>query len=588
MGRYQSYGRKDVQWTLDGDSTFIGVDMLHERSLLGPGYLAVSQNKRLRDGPAATRAGTTFPGDFNPAFEDIIIGSLIYSNPTSDEVMLVATRNATYIWQLQFGKDPIQVNLAAGQNTGTGTCRVEFVQAFDKVLMLRRFTLGQPTLVWDGDVTHTFDPITLSTDGSKLVPTTWFGEPFENRVLYYFAYGLLDFRTKFIMSDILDYTSYDEVFSVFRVSAAQSDQITRLLAYQKGAIIAFMRHSIFIIENFTVDPNQTTQRVLSNKVGNVGNKVPLLVGAEAFFLSEPGGFYKVSQVIQDQIVTEPIPISRKIQPIIDNIDWDRKDALGLDFVACSQSLGDYSYFAIPTKNATGGANDAVLVYNTSTQEWESAPDLWDDPNFRIDAMHVTRYDQARRLFAMDYVAQKIYLMYDSAIDSINGNTLQIKDTIETRGYTVGDPSSFKRFERAIIGIRTADPQVIITAISDGVDEELEIASFTKDPTISYVHGRGPTGIDPDAPKLEDYTTGVEFDDFVIQDFSLLPVGDISILPAVSEISALQTKQQSLERFQVRQNGRWCSLRIQNSQGQCDVLGVGIEAIQIQEGIKTVA
>jgi hypothetical protein len=593
VNRWNSYGRNDSQLRIDGDPSFVGVDMLHDRAILGQGMLARSENKRLRDGPASTRAGTGFPGDFNPAFEDVIVGSYIYSNPTSEEVMLVATAGADYVWQLQFGKDAIKIDLDTDESIGTGNVRVEFVQAFDKVLLLRRPTTlpdstVRPPLVWDGDPTHKFVVITLSDDGLKLVPTTWFGEPFENRVLYYFAYGLLDFRTKFIMSDILDYTSYDDVWATFRISAAGSDQITRLLAYQKSRLLVFMRHSVFAIENFTVDPTQAVQRVLSNKVGNMGNKVPLLVGAEAFFLSEHSGFYKVSQIIQDQIATEPIPISRPIQPIIDQIDWARTDSLGLDFVACSESLGDYCFFALPLRNVDGGANNVVLVYNTSTQQWESVPDSWDDPSFRIDALHVTRFDQDRRLFGLDYQAKRIYLMYESQVDHINDQRLNVKDVIETRGYVAGDPGGFKRFERVVIGIRTSDPDVTVTAISDGVDEEKELASFTKNPNISYVHGRGPRTLDPDAPKFEDYTLGEEESEFVGQDFEDLPVGDISVLPSVPGIVEGDVKQQSLERFQVRQIGRWCSIRVENTSGKCDVLGVGIEGTPIDETVKAVA
>jgi hypothetical protein len=234
-----------------------------------------------------------------------------------------------------------------------------------------------------------------------------------------------------------------------------------------------------------------------------------------------------------------------------------------------------------------GAADSILVFNTATSQWESVPDWWNDMNFRINRLHVVLYDQARRLFAMDYSAKKIYLLYEGITDQINGHTLQIQDKIESRGYICGDPGGFKRFERTVIGLRTSNPNVTVTAISDGVDEEVELATFTKDPTISYVHGRGPTTIDPTAPKLEDYNLGSGAS-FVCQDFESLPTGQISILPPVFAISTVGEKQESLERFQVRQLGRWCSIRVENNSGQCDVLGIGVEGIPIEETVKVVA
>src|SRR5262245_21256234 len=101
MGRFSGYGQGESQRVTDGDPGFTGVNMLIDRGSLPAGMLARSENKRLRDGVAATRPGTTYPGEFNPFFEDIIIGSHIYSNPNGDEVILVATRNPSYIWALQ-------------------------------------------------------------------------------------------------------------------------------------------------------------------------------------------------------------------------------------------------------------------------------------------------------------------------------------------------------------------------------------------------------------------------------------------------------------------------------------------------------
>jgi hypothetical protein len=392
------------------------------------------------------------------------------------------------------------------------------------------------------------------------------------------------------MSDVLDPTSYDDIYGVFKVAASQSDQITRLLGYQKGKLIAFMRHSVNMIESFTVDPNQTTQRVLSTKVGNVGNKVPLLVGREVFFLDEPGGFYRMTQIVQDEIAMEPIPISMPIQPIISRINWNRRDSLGLDFVACSQALGPYCFFAVPLGPDNHGGNDAILVFNTVTNQWESVPDWWDDPDFRIDALHVTRYDQSRRLLGLDYAAKKIYLLYEGTVDRINGNDRTIKDTIETRGYVGGDPGGFKRFERVLIGITTKAPQMTITAISDGINEEKRIVTnLTKNPALSYIHGRGPTSVDPDAPKLEDYSFGDINANTVVQDFEALAEGDISALPGVAIVNVSSAPaQQSLERFQVRQTGRWCSIRIENTSGNCNIGGVGIESIPIEETTKVIA
>jgi hypothetical protein len=427
MGRYSANGNSDTPWQMDGDPAFRGVDMLHDRGILEPGYLARSINKRLRDGAAKTRPGTTLPGDFNPLFEGPIVGAQVYNNPNGSEVMLVATTGATYVWALQFGRDPIQIALAGGETIGNYT--VEFCQAFDKVLLLRRpillpttvnpscsfaftpdvtgditvskvhgltahtlirfettdtlpaaisvgtpyyvlvagltatklrisatdggaaitfatagtgtHTIGTfaavPILQWDGNFTHTFDPITLQPPGLHLVDPAWNAEPFGNRVIYYsMLYPTLPVRDQLLVSDVLNYTAYKDVTAFFRINAGESNMITRVMGYFRSSLVVFMKQSIHMLSNFQSDFLLGQQRMLSSK-GSVGNKMPLQDGADIIFLAPRDGFYRLGEVIQDQIAVEPVPISRKIQPLIDQIDWQRAYQW-----ACSAGLGSWS------------------------------------------------------------------------------------------------------------------------------------------------------------------------------------------------------------------------------------------------------
>jgi hypothetical protein len=585
----------DTPWTTDGDPGFRGIDMLHDRGSLQTGFLARCENKRLRDGPAKTRLGTSFPGDFNPPFTDKIIGSFIYSNPNGDEVMLVATESTAYVWALEFGKDPVKVPIVSGDDTGL--LLSHFVQAFDHVLLMRLGTViapGVPAILdWDGNMTQTvrgttdskFNEIVLSPTGLSLIPRTAIGVPFANRLLLYGPYNPTPaFRDNVTMTDILDYTSYDPLLNVFRINAGESDMITSVFPYFQGRIVVFMNNSTHMLENFTIDPFQAAQRLLNSRIGAVGYQGPVMVGQDVIFLSKAGGFYRLSQIVQEEITTSPVPISRAIQPIIDRINWERAI-----FFSTSVALGDYAYFALPVDQGAGAAN-VVVVYNTVTNEWESAPDSWDDPNFRINRMHVTLYDGSPRVFGLDYDASRVYLFYDGLADHINGASLPVHDVIETRGYTAGDPGTFKRFERLVLGLQTLGPTVEITAISDGYNEEkiLTDSPLTKDPLKSYIHGHVPDPTDPDEPKREDYATGGLDFTFAIQDYEGLPVGVITSIPGSGGSVLSAKKQQSLERMAIRQNGRWCSIRVDNTQGQCDVLGVGVDAIPAQEATSVVA
>jgi hypothetical protein len=201
MQRWSKYGERDTKLGTEGDSKFIGVDMARDRGLLAPGLVARAENKRCRDGVYRTRPGTIEPDDFNVAFTGQILGSHIYSNPNGEEVMLVAASGSTYVWLLQYGKDPIQINLQGGQ-TFVGVTSVEFCQAFEKVLMFRRPIVGDGTLVWDGVVGNTFDNVTTGGPNT-VIPDTANGETFQNRVLLYNSqWPTVPWRDQIIMSDV--------------------------------------------------------------------------------------------------------------------------------------------------------------------------------------------------------------------------------------------------------------------------------------------------------------------------------------------------------------------------------------------------
>ncbi len=580
--RWDSYGQRDTRWMQDGDSGFRGIDMLHDRGSLPAGYLARAENKRLRDGVASTRAGIVTPSEFNPGFEDVIIGSGMYNNPNGDRVMLVAPRSTNHVWVLQDGKDPIQIPL---DSTDTGTFMVNFVQAFDKVLLLR-FPLQTP-LVWDGTTSGPTAKFTaVTTPGPHtLIPASVAGVPFEARVLLYNPYFTsAPQRDQVIMTDVLDYTQYDNVLGVFRINAGESDAITSIFPYNRGSVVVFKRYSIHLLADFTISAFAASQRVLNAKIGSAGIHAPCQSGGDITFLSETGGIYKLSEVIQDNVVTDPTPISLPIQPVIDRIDWSRAH-----LYACSETLGPYTFFALPLDQAADlVANNAILVLNNETREWESAPDWWDDPDFRIARLHTTLYDGKLELFGIDYARKNVHLMYKGTDDEIAGNLRPVKDLIETRGYTLGDPSVWKRFARVNVGLRTYDPNAVVTALSDGYNEEKQLATVTKNRLRFYMHGRGlfnPATDDPTEPRREDYS--IAENKYATEDFEELPDGQMLFMPGTSIVNS-GVKQQSLERFQVRQNGRWCSIRIANSSGQCDVLGVSVEGIAAQSATRTMA
>jgi hypothetical protein len=593
MSRWGFYGKLDTQEAHDGDWYFTGMDMVRERGLLQPGILARSENKRLRNGTADTRLGTVLPADFVSVAGTELLGSAVYNNPNGDEVILVAEKNASYVTVLAYGKDPVQINMSGG-NSFTTTDGVEFVQCFDKVVALRRPALARPIMMWDGQPagtghSGTFDPMALSTFGRKLVPqNSWWGQPFKDRIIYYSAYRPdLPWRDQLIVSDVGDPTSYDDVFGVYRINSGQSDLIVRVWPYFRNGIVIFKAKTLHFLSKFTLDPTAAVQQPFSVNRGAVGARSMVEVGNDVMFLSEPGGIYRLTEIIQEKISTEPAPASEGIQPIIDRINWPAAKSLSPGG-ACSATVDVYTFFGVPLDGAP--ANNAVIVYNNGTRQWEGL-DTWLDPNFQFHAFHVATYGDARRLYAVDYKTGTFYLMYEGLADETAGSINEIEDLIETRGYAMNDPNGFKRFHRTQIGLNLQNAEVFVTAISDGYNEEKVITEepITKSRLKFYPHGHDdfdPETGDPDEQLRKDYSTS-DFGAAATQDFEALPEGEIWEIPG-TPLPLAGPLQQSLERMALRQNGRWVSLRIENSNGRCHVLSVGVDGTPVLETVRAVA
>jgi hypothetical protein len=649
--RYQSYGKLDTQIQADGDVVFKGIDMRRDRGILAPGMVTRSENKRMWTGRAETRGGMADAIDFNPAFESLIVGTGVYQNTAmGGEWLLIATQNSSYVWACQDGHDPVKIDISDPDNTTVGPGPVEFSQSFTKVRLHRRPITTYLPVEWDGDPSHSFDVIFASqtsgslvidqryiitnfvagddftnvgaasnatgvifqatgttpttwTNGSKLTlyppvgsgptPNTFNGEPFENRLLLYNPrqelVQLEIGRDQFIMTDVLDGTAYDPILGVFNVESARADIITRLWPYFKQGVVVFMKKSIALVTNFTIDPFLTEQQLLNSKIGCMAEKGVVLIGADTLFLSEPGGIYRLSEVIQQRITTEPVPVSEPIDDIIKRIEWQYAF---LPWVVAAVTCGDYAYFAVPIDQAAGGSN-VLLVYNTVSKMWESV-DTWPDSDFRINAMHVLQVQGDQSVLAIDFFNRRVVeLNTDSLSDVISGEDFPIQDVIETRGYNLGNPFGFKRYQRMTLSIRTFDPSIKITALRDGYNDEIELTNgdLTKDHLKFYKAEHkdfNPLTDDPNEPLREDYSQGSGSNDYIVEDFDDWPAGPIDTLPASLEDSVGANKQESLERFAVGTMAKALALRIENSQGQCDLLSVSVEGRPIEETVKVIA
>ena len=593
--RYQVFGRQDTVGELNGDSRWLGIDSTRDRDKLQPGMLYGGQNTRLRTGTVRQRKGTVMPADFNPpgGFSNFLVGSGMFRNPNGNELLLVAPANATKVYAVAFQKDPVVIDYSTTTNAPTGNNGaglVEFVQSFDSVMLFRIPVQGSQNLVWNGMTpdsdANRWQKTVLSTDGLVLVPPEYVGEPWGDRLIVYKPLsGNPPDRDTWLVTDLYDYTSYDDAYQTIRTNASDADIITAIKPWLRGTAVIYKNKSIHMAQDNGTFPFTVNQRKLSD-LGAIGVHMPLEIGGDQLFLSQPNGFYRLSEVIQDSIIALPIPISEPIQSVIDQINWPFTAIWG-----CSAALDNYAFFAVCLGPASQRLN-CILVYNTQSRHWESAGDTWRDPSFAFNRLHVLDFGGTRRVCAVDYQNAIIYLLYEGVRDELLSGTFSVPFKMESRGYTgSNDPLQFQRWGRTRVSIASWEPELSVTAIVDGVNEEFLLTPnpITKNNAVYYTHGKANFNADTDDPRTpyrEDYST-TDFDDFAVETFEELPEGQIDFIPGTL-FETIGDLQEATEALMVRQSGRWGALRIENEDGYVEIKGLTMESIPGPNAIRTAA
>lgn len=490
MAIHRRYGPRDEEDQAIGDSGFMGVNDRADPRQLPEGLCAAAVNKSFESGVAETRCGWMTPSwggapalQFDPNFDGIeeginfdpdgdgveegatfeplgfgeVFGRLVFSDPNGREATLLAVWNG--VWRIRSLSEPELIRLPENE---TITGPVRFVQAFDKVLMLR----GKlSTLEWDPqesfeDGIGAFEEIAQTTAGAGSfltnAPPSDDAICFANRVWY----KLNGSRDQLGVSDILDYTHCDIVLNKLRINAGTDDEIVRCLPYAGRTILVLKRRSGYILDGVWADnlSDMVTCDRLSGCPGCVGRDAAAEVGKEVVFLSD-GHVWSVGQTEEGKLQAGSEPLSAPIAGLMRRIHWTYAH------LAQMQVHGDRLHLAVPLDGAT--FNNAILVYNLTTKHWEGT---WTADWLRLVAFAVLTENDGQRLAFINGVGGRLKLHWwaevgesdrtelasaqvqseavgltDGALcvmgagkqDVVYGHTSWIKDEIVTRGYNLG-------------------------------------------------------------------------------------------------------------------------------------------------------
>lgn len=267
------------------------------------------------------------------------------------------------------------------------------------------------------------------------------------------TFAIRSVRDEIAASDILDESTYDQIYNQFRITGGTADYVVGMHGFYDDSMIVFNRNSLHIITDTQGSLDDTVVRELTNEVGCLARKSIIMKANTVMFLSD-SGVYALTFVDQYNLRGAEEPLSKNIQPYIDRINRDKADkAVGI--------YHDNRYFLAVPLDSTAGANDAqgnnaVLVFNFLNKAWESL-DTYAESAFLIKNFITASAGVRDNLYA---VTTNGGLHQLDASDSPNDrlsvtNTaadvcvVPIAASLTSRGYDFGDLER-KRFTAAQI------------------------------------------------------------------------------------------------------------------------------------------
>lgn len=566
MNRHRAYFPLDDTPVADGDGRFLGVNMLHNPSMLADGEVAYARNVRFDTGTAATRGGIRIQtwaakresGDADTAVRPFgtVLAAATFSDPISGfEWQVVVT--AAGAWRARPGNLVTAIPVASGESLAAAT---ELIQTYNGLVLLRGRD-ARPLYLESLDAG--FVALPAPESGKELLPPAAQGIYFANRLFVVDGRRGAAYVDTVWVSDIGGVSSVlqgDAVYQSFKINQGSADRLVALFKFNDTTLIAAKERSVYVVANVAGTNEQLAANARLDEVtrqyGCIAPRSFVQVGADVWFLGHRRGVCSIRQTETNALQGVDVPVSRDIQPLIDRINWTAAAS------AVAWAHENRVCFAVPIDGAT--YNNAILVYSTLTQKW-AGYDLGD----AVKVARALKFS-VNGAVRQGFVSTDGFLcLYEDGYHDDTGTSEgvvthgEIATLIRTRGYG-GRVAGVKRFHRAAVRLRTHHAAYTVAALQDGHAESASVATITEDRTkYRRPYGRAdwdPTNADDDF--AEPYR----------ESYGIIP----PIMPGASGLTPgiLQDHQQE---WRLRRQGAHVQIQLASTRGRIEVAGVAVDA-----------
>ncbi len=276
-----------------------------------------------------------------------------------------------------------------------------------------------------------------------------------------------------LLSDVLDYNTYDPLNKSFRANAGSADRIVALHPFAERDILVFMRNSIYRahiqLDGGGVSIDATSYiELLTGEVGCRARDTVVTAGPYIYFLADQGVYRMDLNYSDYKVRGTQIPLS---DAITDQLEGINEDAVG---TSCAAWFDNRYWLLLPMGDSD--QPNTMFVWSALTNEWESR----DTFPAGIERLLVSDYQRKRRLFGASRTGALFLLEEREDGDDVydGGAVVTIAGRLLTRSYG-GNDTGLKRWVRMLANTNMeAGASIGTRAIFDNPDYTLDLNGIT--------------------------------------------------------------------------------------------------------------
>ena len=473
-----------VSTTLDGNiiSSTDGITWTLTTVLSSASWLGVTFGENIFVAVAQSASVSPYPqvAVYSP---NSIQASGIYTDPNdlgSQWIMLVSRFSIGFF---SFGRNGRTVSL----DGYTVTTQSTIVQCNNLVYLFRGD--NDSPLYWDGDWSKPFalapgstgtitgkllteaDAFIVDANNNNLifvesnpviVPIPGFENiPNSNQATYYQnRLWVKNGKDKVSASDVLDFSTYDQLANSFNLNTGSSDYIVSTYPFGQNSLIVFKNKSIIALLGVQGSLTDVTATEVTRQVGCIGINAVVSIGPDLAYVSDRNINLITLTSTNNAVQHKTLPLSSRIKKIMNRVNWQYGYKISMAF------FDNKLFVSLPLDNET--SCNGVVVYNFITEHWFGEWNFASAINMSIQGWAVVNYLGVQRLHAISEDG-RVFVTEEGQNDISDTTVSEISTSLTTRAYDTYNLNHFQR--RMFMDTATNRPNLSVSAWTDGASEE---------------------------------------------------------------------------------------------------------------------